>query len=122
MNENEILQEIRRVREEHARECNYNVHVMFEQMRAETEQLKAEGWSLEGGHGFPLLEKLRTNATPLGAYVNGKFYYGIKTGLNEAFVIDRDTRDRLIREDRNALELIRPWIEFAATMNPPIPL
>ena len=43
MNENEILQEIRRVREAHAQECNYDVHVMFEQMRAETEQLKAEG-------------------------------------------------------------------------------
>ena len=46
MNENEILKEIRRVREEHARECNYDVHVMFEQMRAETEQLKAEGWKV----------------------------------------------------------------------------
>ena len=46
MNENEILKEIRRVREKHARECNYDVHVMFEQMRAETEQLKAEGWKV----------------------------------------------------------------------------
>ena len=46
MNENEILKEIRRVREEHARECNYDVHVMFEQMRAGTEQLKAEGWRI----------------------------------------------------------------------------
>lgn len=46
MNENEILREIRRVREEHARECNYDVHVMFEQMRAETERLKAEGWKV----------------------------------------------------------------------------
>ena len=46
MNENEILKEIRRVREEHARECNFDVHVMFEQMRAETEQLKAEGWKV----------------------------------------------------------------------------
>ena len=44
MNENEILDEIRRGREEHARECGYDVHVMFEQMRAETERLKAEGW------------------------------------------------------------------------------
>ena len=46
MIENEILQEIRRVREEHARDCNFDVHVMFEQMRAETEQLKAEGWKV----------------------------------------------------------------------------
>ena len=44
MNENEILDEIWRGREEHARECGYDVHVMFEQMRAETERLKAEGW------------------------------------------------------------------------------
>jgi hypothetical protein len=46
VNENEILLEIRRVREEHARECNYDVHVMFERMRAETEQLKAKGWKV----------------------------------------------------------------------------
>ena len=42
--------------------------------------------------------------------MNGRFYYGIKTGLNEAFVIDRATRDRLIREDRKSAELIKPWI------------
>ena len=42
--DNEILREIRAARAEHARECGYDVHVMFEQMRAETERLKAEGW------------------------------------------------------------------------------
>ena len=78
--------------------------------RYKTEQLKAEGWSLEGGHGLALVEKLRTKSTPLGRYVNGRFYYGIKTGLNEAFVIDRATWDRLIREDRKSAELIMPWI------------
>ncbi len=46
MKQNEILTEIRRGREEHARECNYDVRVMFEQMRAETERLRAEGWNV----------------------------------------------------------------------------
>ena len=78
--------------------------------RYKPEQLKAEGWALEGVHGFALLEKIRTTGTPLGTYVNGRFYYGIKTGLNEAFVIDRSTRDRLIREDRKSADLIKPWI------------
>ena len=73
-------------------------------------QLKSEGWSLEGGDGLALVEKLRTKSKPLGEYLKGKFYYGIKTGLNEAYVIDRSTRDRLIREDRKSSELIRPWI------------
>jgi len=78
--------------------------------RYKPDQLKAEGWSLEGVHGLALVEKLRAKGTPLGDYVKGRFYYGIKTGLNEAFVIDRATRDRLIREDRKSAELIKPWI------------
>jgi hypothetical protein len=44
--ENEILDEIRKVRDEHAKECGYDVHRAFEQMRAEEELLKAEGWRL----------------------------------------------------------------------------
>ena len=43
MNENEILAEIRRTRDEHARECGYDVHTSFEQMRAEPAQLKPTG-------------------------------------------------------------------------------
>lgn len=42
--ETEILDEIRKVRDEHAKECGYDVHRIFEQLRTETEQLKAEGW------------------------------------------------------------------------------
>ena len=44
MNENEILAEIRRIRDEHARECGYDIHILFERLRAETAQLEAEGW------------------------------------------------------------------------------
>ena len=46
---------------------------------------------------------------PLGEYVKGKIFYGIKTGLNEAFVIDEETRRRLIREDSKSAELIKPF-------------
>lgn len=46
MSENEILAEIRHTRDEHARECGYDVHVLFERMRTETEKLRAEGWRI----------------------------------------------------------------------------
>jgi len=78
--------------------------------RYKAEQLKAEGWSLEGGDGLALVEKLRSKGTLLGDYVNGRLRRGILTGLNEAFVIDRATRDRLIRADRKSAALIKPWI------------
>ena len=44
--EAEILDEIRKVRDQHAKECGYDVHRAFEQMRAETERLKEEGWQV----------------------------------------------------------------------------
>ena len=44
MKENEILEQIHRVRAEHARECNYDVDVIFAEMREDLERLKAEGW------------------------------------------------------------------------------
>jgi adenine-specific DNA-methyltransferase len=46
----------------------------------------------------------------LGNYVNGKIYYGIKTGLNEAFVIDEVTKNALIKEDAKSAEIIKPFL------------
>ena len=72
--------------------------------------LKEEGWNLESQEVQALMEKLRAVGTPLGEYVKGRFYYGIKTGLNEAFVIDAATRKKLISEDPKSAELIKPWL------------
>ena len=35
-------------------------------------------------------------------------YYGIKTGFNDAFIIDQATRDALVAEDPRSAELLRP--------------
>jgi hypothetical protein len=71
-------------------------------------ELRSDGWQLESPAVFRLLEKLRQAGKPLGDYVNGRWYWGIKTGLNEAFVVDRDTRDRLIREHKSSARLLTP--------------
>jgi len=73
--------------------------------------LKANGWALESSATLELLEKLRSAGTPLGEYVNGKLYYGIKTGLKEAFVIDQATHDRLIAEHPSSAEVIKPFVD-----------
>jgi len=72
--------------------------------------LKAEGWTLERPEILALMDKLRRAGKPLGEYVRGKFYRGILTGLNEAFVIDEDTKKNLIAEDPKSAELIKPWL------------
>ena len=44
MIENEILEEIHRIRAERAAECGYDVNVMFTRMDVELKRLQAEGW------------------------------------------------------------------------------
>jgi len=43
---NEILDELYRIREEHARECGYDIHEIFERIRRGTELLKTQGWQV----------------------------------------------------------------------------
>ncbi len=73
-------------------------------------ELKKEGWQLENVSTLKLLEKLRTKGTSLGEYINGNFYRGVTTGLNEAFVVNRETRDRLIAEDASSAEILKPFL------------
>jgi hypothetical protein len=72
--------------------------------------LDDKGWSLTDEKTRALLEKITQNGVPLGEYVNGKIFYGIKTGLNKAFVIDAKTRDALIRDDPKSSELLKPFL------------
>ena len=44
MQENEILEEIHRIRAAHAAECGYDVNTMFARMDADLKRLQAEGW------------------------------------------------------------------------------
>lgn len=74
------------------------------------ESLQNEGWSLTNESASRVLAKLRAVGTPLGEYVQGKIYYGIKTGLNEAFVVDAATRARLIAEDPKSAEVLKPFL------------
>ena len=46
MKENEILEGIYRVREDHARECGYDVDVMFARMKEDLKRLEEEGWKI----------------------------------------------------------------------------
>ncbi|WP_148288410.1 Eco57I restriction-modification methylase domain-containing protein [Prochlorothrix hollandica] len=72
--------------------------------------LTAEGWQFADATVLNLLEKLRKAGTPLGEYVNNRFYRGVVTGFNEAFVVDRATRDKLIAEHPSSAEVLKPFL------------
>lgn len=68
--------------------------------------LSDKGWSLVNEKAQALLDKLRTQGMSLGEYVKGRIYRGVLTGLNEAFVIDAETRAGLISEEPKSADLI----------------
>ena len=78
--------------------------------RVAQNSLSAEAWRFMSSKHQELLEKIRNAGTPLGEFVNGRFYYGIKTGLNEAFVVDPATRDQLIADDPKSEEILKPFL------------
>ena len=75
------------------------------------DSLNGAEWSLTDAPTAARLRKMRAAGVPLGEYVNGQIYYGIKTGFNKAFVIDGAKRAELISRDPNSAELIK---RFAA--------
>jgi hypothetical protein len=72
--------------------------------------LTADGWRLVSHEVDALLTKLRNTGTALGEYVQGRFYRGVLTGFNEAFVIDGKKRAELIAADPKSEEIIKPFL------------
>lgn len=69
-------------------------------------------WRLVPHEVAALLGKMEAAGTPLGKVVGGRICWGVKTGLNEAFIdgIDSSMRDRLIAEDPRSAEVIQPLV------------
>jgi hypothetical protein len=75
-------------------------------------QLSDGSWQIEGDAPAAIRRKLSMGRTTL-RNVYGPSRYGIKTGFNDAFVIDRATRDELIAKDARSGELIKPFLKGA---------
>ena len=70
-------------------------------------QLTAEGWVLTSPDAIALLEKLQGTGVPLGEM---QLFFGIKTGCNDAFIIDENVYQQLTFEDSNSSELVKPLL------------
>ncbi|MCX6235363.1 MAG: Eco57I restriction-modification methylase domain-containing protein [Bacteroidetes bacterium] len=87
-----------------------NSYIEAENIMVDQDLLEDSGWNLSSQQELNILKKIQSAGIPLGQYVKGAIYYGIKTGLNEAFVIDEVTKNRLIEEDERSAEIIKPFL------------
>jgi len=77
------------------------------------EKLSDNAWTLADDKVLALKEKIERIGKPLKDW-NIKIYYGIKTGYNEAFIIDTETRSRILanckdeEERKRTEEIFKP--------------
>ncbi len=76
-----------------------------------TSRLTADPWSLDDEARNDLFRKIMAHGVTLGEYVKGRIFYGIKTGLNEAFIIDDEKKKSLIARSRNSADIIKPLLQ-----------
>ncbi len=73
-------------------------------------RLTGGSWQFEDAPLAALRDKIVKGKKTLGE-VYGAPLYGIKTGLNEAFIIDTPTRDRLVAADPKSTNLLKPFLK-----------
>jgi len=72
--------------------------------------LIAGEWQISDTATQRVFAKIKSAGVPLGQYVNGRIFIGLKTALNQAFVIDEAKRTELTAADPKSTELIKPWL------------
>ncbi|MDT7828336.1 TaqI-like C-terminal specificity domain-containing protein [Pricia sp. S334] len=72
--------------------------------------LSESSWSLVDESISKLTNKLKVVGKKLLDFTDSKIFYGIKTGLNEAFVIDKQQKNQIISNNSKAIELIKPFL------------
>lgn len=75
-----------------------------------TKDFSKKTWVISSLKDKELLEKLKNKFPTLKEFVNGEANYGIKSGLTDAFIIDENTKNEIIKTDSNSEELIKPLV------------
>ena len=59
----------------------------------------AQEWNFVPDNNSSLLKKISVETISLGELTNNKIFLGIKTGLNDAFIVDEETKIKMINEN-----------------------
>jgi hypothetical protein len=75
-----------------------------------TRLLRADGWTLEDPRVQVLMQKIRKAGSPLATTYGTRIFSGVKTGFNEAFYINAETRSVIVRKHGPSAEVIQPLL------------
>ncbi|MEL7592239.1 MAG: Eco57I restriction-modification methylase domain-containing protein [Anaerolineaceae bacterium] len=74
------------------------------------DSLDSGSWTISDQLTLNLIDRLERESLTLSEYIGDHVFYGIKTGLGAAFVIDGRKYQELVEIDPRSSEIIRPFI------------
>jgi hypothetical protein len=86
---------------------NINLAQYTQQHRRSLQAVNADSWIIGNNIDMVIKNKIESKGIKLKDW-DIKINYGIKTGLNEAFIIDNATKERLCEADPKSAEIIKP--------------
>lgn len=89
---------------------NLTQYVQNEGYDVSWSRFTSESWSLERPDVEELMKKIQRVGIPLKDFAGVKPYRGILTGLNEAFLIDEETKNKIVQADPKSAEIIKPLL------------
>ena len=90
---------------------DFDFNITQNQQIFATNSFSEQTWVISSYSDKELLTKLQSQCKTLIEYINGEAFYGVKTGLSEAFFIDEFTKKEIISNDINSKGFIFPFVQ-----------
>jgi hypothetical protein len=84
--------------------------VREEGCRLSSQAVQGSAWMVTDRSSSDIVARMRTNGIPLADYAGSDMLYGIKTGLNSAFVIDDHQRRQLLSENPQCARAVKRFV------------
>ncbi len=86
---------------------NFSTFIQSQSNDISVANLTNETWILSNTEDQRILSKLKESCISLSEYIGGEAHYGIKTGLTEAFIIDEETKNKIVEEDESSTSILK---------------
>ncbi|MEW4452754.1 DNA methyltransferase [Bremerella sp. JC817] len=84
--------------------------VLTESPTLSTSHLSEKAWELESDDVLSLRKKLFSQGVSLKKYAGKTLLYGVKTGLNEVFLLRNEQKNAIVKNDPKCLDLFKPFL------------
>ncbi|MBK9798528.1 MAG: Eco57I restriction-modification methylase domain-containing protein [Bacteroidetes bacterium] len=86
-----------------------NIYEYFQNNAIEIKEPSDDGWIILSKDDFIIKTEIEKNGVQLKNWAV-EILFGLKTGFNEPFFIDEETKQKLINEDKSSADLIKPLL------------